>query len=135
MFIRIENASGLPITRQVIDQITSHIAGATLRPGDRLPSVRQLARQLAVNQNTILRVYERLTEQGLLERIHGSGTFVATGAARKTRSPVNLMKQDIERLADKAVQLGVRKADLQNRISQAYTRAKQKHTAAKKRGA
>ena len=46
-------------------------------PGERLPSVRALAGQLAVNQNTILRVYERLTAEGLLDRRHGDGTFVA----------------------------------------------------------
>ena len=55
-----------------------------VRPGDRLPSVRELARELAVNQNTVLRVYERLCGEGLLEMRHGQGTFV-TGRMSKTR--------------------------------------------------
>lgn len=77
MFIRIEKASSMPISRQIAEQIRAQCLARTLKPGDRLPSVRQLARDLAVNQNTILRVYERLTADGLLERRHGDGTFVS----------------------------------------------------------
>lgn len=65
--LRIEPSSGVPITRQIVDQIRTQCASGNLRPGDRLPSVRELARELAVNQNTILRVYERLTGEGLLD--------------------------------------------------------------------
>jgi len=76
VYIRVEKASSVPISRQIVDQIRAQCLNRTLKPGDRLPSVRQLARDLAVNQNTILRVYERLTGDGLLERRHGDGTFV-----------------------------------------------------------
>ena len=58
--IRIEAGSGVPITRQIMDQIRSRCASGELKAQDRVPSVRELARQLAVNQNTILRAYERL---------------------------------------------------------------------------
>ena len=108
MFIRLETASGVSITRQIVDQVTGQIAAGTLSSGDRLPSVRELARQLAINQNTVLRVYERLTDQGLIERIHGSGTYVASRARQRA---------------------------LQNLISHSYTKAKQQHAAAKRRGA
>jgi DNA-binding transcriptional regulator YhcF (GntR family) len=77
MRIRVETSSGMPITRQIAAQIRAQCASKALKPGDRLPSVRVLAAELAVNQNTILRVYERLTSEGLLERRHGDGTFVA----------------------------------------------------------
>lgn len=77
MFVRVEASSGIPITRQIMDQIRAQCASGALGPHDRLPSVRELARELAVNQNTILRVYERLTAEGLLERRHGDGTYVA----------------------------------------------------------
>ena len=79
----------MPITRQIAAQIRAQCASRALKPGDRLPSVRALAAELAVNQNTILRVYERLTAEGLLERRHGDGTFVAdrvpTGQMRAQR--------------------------------------------------
>ena len=82
MFLRIEKGSAVPISRQIADQIASHCASGSVRPGDRLPSVRELARELAVNQNTILRVYERLCGEGLLEMRHGQGTFIAARAKR-----------------------------------------------------
>jgi GntR family transcriptional regulator len=65
MFLRIEKGSAVPISRQIAEQIATLCASGSLQPGDRLPSVRELARELAVNQNTILRVYERLVGEGL----------------------------------------------------------------------
>ena len=97
MRIRVETSSGMPITRQIAAQIRAQCASGTLRPGERLPSVRALAAELAVNQNTILRVYERLTAEGLLERRHGDGTFVAD------RVPTGQMKaqRQLLRAADR----------------------------------
>ena len=81
---------------------------AALKPGERLPSVRALAAELTVNQNTILRVYERLTAEGLLERRHGDGTFVAdrvpTGQMQAQRE---LLRQEIVGVAQLAETLGV----------------------------
>ena len=82
MLIRIEKGSAVPISSQIAEQIAMLCASGKLAPGDRLPSVRELAREVAVNQNTILRVYERLVRDGLLEMRHGQGTFVAGGCRR-----------------------------------------------------
>ncbi|MDB5295228.1 MAG: ytrA 2 [Phycisphaerales bacterium] len=113
MFIRVETSSGLPITRQIADQVRAHCAAGTLRPGDRLPSVRELARELAVNQNTVLRVYERLTTEGLLERRHGDGTFVADRLPPgRLKAERELLRQEVERIAHKAADLNVPPADL-----------------------
>ena len=76
MFIRIESSSAVPVYRQIIDQIRYQIAGGELQPGDRLPSVRELARQLPVNQNTVLKAYDLLARDGLVSRRQGDGTFV-----------------------------------------------------------
>jgi GntR family transcriptional regulator len=111
--IRVETSSGMPITRQIAAQIRAQCASGTLQPGERLPSVRVLASQLAVNQNTILRVYERLTAEGLLQRRHGDGTFVAdhlpSGQLRKQRE---LLRQQIARVAELAKTLGVEPEEL-----------------------
>jgi DNA-binding transcriptional regulator YhcF (GntR family) len=80
MILRIEKGSAVPISSQIAQQISSLCAAGKLRPGERLPSVRELARKLAVNQNTILRVYERLVREGLLEMRQGQGTFVSANA-------------------------------------------------------
>lgn len=77
IFIQIEPSSAVPIYRQVLDQIKYQIAGGSLRQGDKLPSVRQLAAELAVNQNTILKVYNQLCQEKVLQIDRGNGTFVA----------------------------------------------------------
>jgi GntR family transcriptional regulator len=94
MFVRIERDSSVPISRQLADQIRAQCLSGTLSAGARIPSVRQLARDLAVNQNTVLRVYERLTAEKLLEVRHGDGTFVSD-AVPKWR-----LKRQRERLAE-----------------------------------
>ena len=64
MFLRIEKGAAAPVSRQIAQQIVSLCASGNLTPGARLPSVRELARDLEVNQNTVLRVYERLCRDG-----------------------------------------------------------------------
>ena len=83
MFLHIERGSSTPISRQIAEQIAALCAAGSLKVGDRLPSVRQLAQELTVNQNTVLRVYERLAADGLLDMRHGEGTFVAGNASRR----------------------------------------------------
>ncbi len=86
VFIRLNTASAVPIYRQILDQIRYQIASRRLQPGDRLPSVRSLARRLAANQNTILKVYDQLAADGLVERRQGDGSFVSesTPVLRRT---------------------------------------------------
>ena len=76
MHIRIERGSSTPISRQIMEQIRAHCLSGSLKPGDSLPSVRKLAQRLTVNVNTVVRVYERLSSEGLVEMRHGEGTFV-----------------------------------------------------------
>jgi len=76
LFIRIEPTSAVPIYRQIIDQIRYQIATGVLREGDQMPSVRELAGELAVNQNTVLKVYNQLCAEKTLKIERGSGTFV-----------------------------------------------------------
>jgi GntR family transcriptional regulator len=98
----------MPITRQIAAQIRAHCASGDLKPGDRLPSVRVLATELAVNQNTILRVYERLTAEGLLERRHGDGTFVADHApSDQMETQRQLLREQVARVAELAKTLGI----------------------------
>jgi GntR family transcriptional regulator len=68
--------SGVPVYRQLIDQVRSGLALGTLTGGDQLPTVRQLAVDLAINPNTVLRAYRELELAGLLETHQGTGTFV-----------------------------------------------------------
>lgn len=74
---RLDLASGVPVYRQIIDQVTGGIAAARLRPGAQLPTVRQLAVDLAVNPNTVMRAYRELEIRGILETQQGTGTFIS----------------------------------------------------------
>lgn len=69
--------SGVPFYRQIIDQVKTAIAAGGLEPGDKLPTVRQLAVELSINPNTVSRAYTELELTGLVETQMGSGTFIS----------------------------------------------------------
>lgn len=75
---RLDLRSGVPVYRQLIDQVLGAIATATLAPGDRLPTVRQVAVDLAINPNTVVRAYKELEIRGILTTQQGTGTFIST---------------------------------------------------------
>lgn len=74
---RLDSHSGVPVYRQMIDQVQGAIAMGVLRPGDQLPTVRMVAVELAINPNTVMRAYRELEIRGFLDTQQGTGTFVA----------------------------------------------------------
>jgi len=73
---RIDPKSGVPFYRQIIEQVKFAMARGDLEPGTQLPTVRQLAVDLSINPNTVIRAYRQMEIEGLLETHQGSGTFV-----------------------------------------------------------
>src|SRR5450631_2476492 len=69
--------SGVPVYRQIIDQVMGGMAAGTLSGGDQLPTVRQVAVDLAINPNTVVRSYRELEIRGMLETQQGTGTFIS----------------------------------------------------------
>jgi GntR family transcriptional regulator len=129
MYIRIEKGASAPISRQIAEQIRAQCLSGVLKEGDCLPSVRQLARELAVNVNTVLRVYERLAADGWIVMRHGEGTFVLPPSPRpKTDGE---LKQEHEQLAREFVSivrrgllLGISTPELRGMFSSALSQAK-----------
>jgi len=78
--------SGVPVYRQIIDQVRGGVAARTLVSGDQLPTVRQLAVDLAINPNTVMRAYRELELGGLLETHQGTGTFIADKKMEKNKA-------------------------------------------------
>ncbi len=76
MDLSIDTKSGVPFYRQIIEQVKFAIARGDLQSGDQLPTVRQLAVDLSINPNTVIRAYRELEISGVLETHQGSGTFV-----------------------------------------------------------
>jgi GntR family transcriptional regulator len=89
--LRLDANSGVPIYRQIIDQVVGGVAAGTLHGGNQLPTVRQLAVDLAINPNTVIRAYRELEIRGVLETEQGTGTFISQqktprdGAERQRR--------------------------------------------------
>lgn len=77
MWLHIDPASGTPIYRQIVEQVRQSVASGVLRAGDRLPSVRDLAIELAVNPNTVAKAYQELERDGVIDTPRGRGSFVA----------------------------------------------------------
>ncbi len=73
---RLDLQSGVPVYRQIMDQVTGGMAAGALKAGDQLPTVRQLAVDLAINPNTVVRAYRELEIRGVLETQQGTGTFI-----------------------------------------------------------
>lgn len=86
MFFHINPSSDLAIYEQVVRQVKFAVAGDVLTSGDFAPSVRELARELAINPNTVARAYRELQADGVLQQVRGTGLAVAPGAAETCRS-------------------------------------------------
>jgi GntR family transcriptional regulator len=79
---RLDNGSGVPVYRQLIDQVQAGIATGSLGIGHQLPTVRQVAVDLAINPNTVMRAYRELEIRGVLDTQQGTGTFIAVQQPR-----------------------------------------------------
>ena len=129
MFIRIERGSSAPISRQIAEQIRAQCLAGVLKPGRCLPSVRQLASELAVNVNTIVRVYDRLAFEGLVELRHGEGTFVLP-PTKGSSSTVELIEQreqfgrEFDAIVRHGLLLGLTTTELRSMLTAAASQAK-----------
>ncbi len=80
----IHPSSGVPIYRQVMDQVKALASSGRLKPGDMLPSVRQMAVELQINMMTVSKAYARLEAEGVLERARGQGMLIAEARPKTT---------------------------------------------------
>ena len=128
MFIRVQRGSPTPVSRQIDAQIRAQILAGMLPAEEQLPSVRQLARELAVNVNTVVRVYERLAAEGLIELRHGNGTYVAP--RRKNAGSAQLAERrrelasELDALVRRALMLGVSADELPQSLADSIERVR-----------
>jgi GntR family transcriptional regulator len=106
--IQIDRDSPVPLHAQLSLQIGLAIARGELRPGDRLPTVRQLAVDCRVNSNTVARVYLELEHDGVVETRRGQGTFVRARAAHSDASAAAAEQDELSRLCAEFVERCVR---------------------------
>ncbi len=113
MQIQIDNASERAVYQQIIDQVKRDIALGRLKPEEKLPTVRELAGQLAINPNTIGKAYSRLEREGIITTRPGSGAFVADlGSNLSTAVRRKILCSNIERLLVEAMHMQIDKDTL-----------------------
>ena len=113
MFINIDPSSGLPIYLQIAQQIKTAVAMGRLLPEEPLPSVRQLAVELAVNPNTVARAYLDLEIEGVIYKRQGAGTFVSgQGVEMSKQERRRVLSELFERALVEGVNLGMDEREL-----------------------
>ncbi len=113
MFINIDPSSGLPIYIQIAQQIKTAVAMGRLQPEEPLPSVRQLAVELAVNPNTVARAYLDLEIEGVIYKRQGAGTFVsAQGVEMSKAERRRVLGELMEKALVEGINLGLDEREL-----------------------
>ena len=108
MQFRIDNASDRPVYQQIMDQIKRDIALGRLIKNEKLPTVRQLAGQIAINPNTIAKAYRQLEQEGIIVTKAGAGAFVANLDSNLSRSVrKKLISEELERIAVEAFHMQI----------------------------
>lgn len=113
MNITIDVANGVPIYRQIANQVRYMVASRLLLPGEELPPIRTLAQQLRVTPNTVVKAYEELETAGIISKRRGSGCYVSDGQSRiADREKRRILEQRIDAMLVEAQQLKYRKDEL-----------------------
>jgi GntR family transcriptional regulator len=100
MWLRIDPRSESPLFEQIAYAVKQAVARAELRSGDRLPSVRELARELTINPNTVVHAYELLAREGVVTRRQGAGCFVSGAPSAVSEDE---RRRQLDELVDRAV--------------------------------
>ena len=137
MFLRIQRGSSVPVSRQIDAQIRGQILSGALKPEDQLPSVRELARDLGVNVNTVFRVYERLAGEGLVELRHGDGTYVSSCGKNTVAAQLSERRaefdDELDGLVRRGMMLGLSPTELSRLLVKSVQRVGQEKSTSKPR--
>ncbi len=119
----IDPADAAPIWQQIEDGMRRMIALGVLAPGDAVPSVRDLARTLRVNPNTVARAYQRLTDRGVFAVRRGDGTYVSDQPVQQKKSERNEKLRDAAtRYAGTAITLGASAGEAAGELETSFDR-------------
>jgi GntR family transcriptional regulator len=117
VFLKIDSHNGLAVYDQIVRQLKFAVADGALRAGEMTPSVRELARELAINPNTVARAYRQLQDDGVLAAVRGTGLAVAPSAQRQCQTERSkLIRVRLRNVLQEAAQSGRE----QNEIEQIF---------------
>ncbi len=124
IIIDLNSADERPIYGQIADRVKFAVAGGALRPGDMVPPIRELSKQLVVNPNTVARAYRDLQTEGLLESVRGMGLQVAEGAVDRCRmARREMVRLRLRRAIDEARQSKMEPAEVEALFREEWARA------------
>jgi GntR family transcriptional regulator len=125
MFFAIEFSDGLAIYDQIVRQVKYAVASGALKPGELIPSVRELARELAINPNTVARAYRELQADRVLDTVRGTGLEVASGAAERCRNErIKLIRARLKQVLAEAKRSGLDGDELRALVDKELTAIK-----------
>src|SRR3972149_6529834 len=130
MFLHVDAKNGLAVYDQIVRQVKFAVADGAITAGELVPSVRELARELAINPNTVARAYRQLQDDGVLEAVRGTGLAVAATARRPCQaSAVKLIRARLRLVLEEAALSGLESQEIEQLVraeSTASRRGKQK---------
>lgn len=126
LLIRIDPGDGLPIYRQIVEQVKAAIASGALAEGDRLPSHRELAREIVVAPLTVARAYDVLEREGFLQRARGRGAFVAVPPKHAESQAARQLNGRASALVRQAQALGLTREEALRALRDAWQEGKEK---------
>lgn len=113
--VQLDYRDARPIYTQIVDNFKSQICAGILRSGEKLPSVRELAGELAINPNTIQRAYRELEMAGWIATVPGKGCFVCQIPGESATEKMLLLEQ-FDKTVASLLALGITREELQRRI-------------------
>lgn len=113
MHLNIDPRSSTPVYQQIVDAIKNAAARGIYNPGDKIPTVRELASELTINPNTIAKAYQKLEQEGVIVTMRSRGTFIAERKVPPENETLKkLLKPSLDRLRVDAFHLGIEPEEL-----------------------
>ncbi len=129
VMFQVDVMSRTPVYEQIVEQLEQFVLTGIVKAGDKLPSVRTLSMQLAVNPNTIQKAYSELDRRGLIQSVPGRGCFVAETAADVVAEKKSSQLADLVRLVTELAYAGISRQMILQEVEKAYDAAKNQATA------
>jgi GntR family transcriptional regulator len=125
MFLHVDVRNGLAVYDQIVRQVKFAVADGALRSGDLVPSVRELARELAINPNTVARAYRQLQDDGVLETVRGTGLSIAAAARRQCQAErTKLIRVRLRLVLEEALHSGLDTDDIEGLMKEELAAAR-----------
>ena len=118
MFVELRRDDSRPVYRQIADEVLRSVSVGVLKPGESLPSTRQLAAELKLNPNTVQHAYRTLLLEGVIEMRRGLGAFVAAAPRDSRQRPAAVARQIAERALREAFRHGLLASDLMKALEE-----------------